>query len=181
MGLRSLLSGLTALWCLLAAPADAADANLTVDLEYGVYTGVLNTATRLNVWRGIRYAAAPVGKLRWQAPQTPATDRTVVVANAFGPTCPQSFPSFPTTANTFVAGNEDCLNLNVYSPVRSTDALLPVMVWIHGGGYGLGDGKQDLSAFINTNDNALVAVAIQYRVCLGPYLGEALLTCDIAS
>jgi carboxylesterase type B len=62
-------------------------------------------------------------------------------------------------------GDEDCLFLNVYSPTTGTDKQLPVLVWIHGGGYGAGNAAQDMSEIINANQNAFVAVAIQYRVC----------------
>jgi carboxylesterase type B len=108
----------------------------------------------------IRYAAPPVGVLRWQAPQTPSTNRTIVTANTFGSYCHQVFSSYPGAP--FYVGNEDCLFLNVYAPTGGTN--LPVMVMIHGGGYGEDDGTQDMSGFINTNDNALVVVTIQYRL-----------------
>jgi carboxylesterase type B len=167
---KSFLPCLSASLCLVAG-AEAQGTTtpgLSVDLGYAVYTGVRNITTGLNVWKGIRYAAPPVGKLRWQAPQTPTASSTATLAATFGPACPQSLPSFPST--TFVRGNEDCLFLNVYSPTlndsTSTDTAtgLPVLVWIHGGGYGEGSGQQDMAAFINTNGNGLVAVTIQYRV-----------------
>lgn len=110
----------------------------------------------------IRYAAAPVGTLRWQEPQAPTTNRSMIIANTFGSPCPQSFPQFPGAP--FWPGNEDCLFLNVYAPSNGTN--LPVVVTIHGGGYGQGDASQDMSAFINTNENKLIAVTIQYRVYL---------------
>jgi carboxylesterase type B len=62
----------------------------------------------------------------------------------------------------FIPGNEDCLFLNVYAP--SDAKSLPVLVWIHGGGYGYGDGTQDMSEIIAANGNGFVAVTIQYRV-----------------
>lgn len=132
---------------------------------------------RCKVWKkrsslishdSIQYAAAPVGALRWQAPQTPATNRTVVLASEFGPYCPQSLPAVSDT--TLILGDEDCLYLNVYASASlasgSTNSTgLPVLVSIHGGGYGEGSGQQDMSAFVNANDNDLIAVTIQYRVC----------------
>lgn len=84
-------------------------------------------------------------------------------ANEFGPACPQNFPSVPGVP--FIPGDEDCLFLNVYAPPNAQD--LPVLVWIHGGGYGLGDGTQDMRAIINDNGKEFIAVTIQYRVrCL---------------
>ena len=62
----------------------------------------------------------------------------------------------------FIPGDEDCLFLNVYAPANAKD--LPVLVWIHGGGYGMGDASQDMSEIIAANDNGFVAVVIQYRV-----------------
>ena len=70
-------------------------------------------------------------------------------------------------------GNEDCLFLSVYAPQNKTN--LPVLVWIHGGGYGMGQGNQDLSSIINTNNNSFIGVAIQYRVslyCRQPFMWQ---------
>jgi carboxylesterase type B len=61
--------------------------------------------------------------------------------------------------------SEDCLFLNVQSPANASN--LPVLIWIHGGGYGAGNGRQDFSDLLNTNGNNFVVVSIQYR--LGPY------------
>jgi carboxylesterase type B len=58
--------------------------------------------------------------------------------------------------------SEDCLFLNVQSPANASN--LPVLVWIHGGGYGAGNGQLDFSDLLNTNGNNFVAVAIQYRL-----------------
>ncbi|KAK3381983.1 inactive carboxylesterase 4 [Podospora didyma] len=136
---------------------------LTVDLGYSLYTGVYNSSSELNVWKGIRYAAPPLGALRWQSPQSPSVDRRVVLASSLGPACPQSLPSHPGAP--FIPGNEDCLFLNVYAPAGlSTNSSAPVLVVIHGGGYGLGDGSWDMSAFINSNANALLVVTINYRL-----------------
>ncbi|KAK3349475.1 inactive carboxylesterase 4 [Lasiosphaeria hispida] len=135
----------------------------SVDLEYGLFTGIFNSSSGLNIWRGIRYAAPPLGPLRWQKPQIPAANRSLTAANAFGPACPQAMPAIP--GMPFVPGNEDCLFLNVYSPaLKPSNSSLPVLVVIHGGGYGAGDGRQDMAPFIGANGNDLVAVTIQYRL-----------------
>lgn len=115
----------------------------------------------------IRYAAAPVGSLRWKAPQPPPVNRTLVVADAYAPRCPQAlnagsiYPLFP--------GDEDCLFVNVWRPSPTPGQNwgadgLPVMVYIHGGGYGLGNGAVDMTAFLNSTSADIVIVAFQYRV-----------------
>ncbi|THX35267.1 carboxylesterase type B [Aureobasidium pullulans] len=136
---------------------------LEVDLGYEVYEGYSNQTTGINIWRGIRFAAPPTGSLRWQAPQVPAENRSQTIqANAFAPQCPQSsFNAYGRTGASMLS-DEDCLFLNVYAPENATN--LPVLVWIHGGGYGLGNGQQDMQAIINTNNNSFIAVAIQYRL-----------------
>ncbi|GAB7352186.1 hypothetical protein MBLNU459_g2664t2 [Dothideomycetes sp. NU459] len=138
---------------------------LSVDLGYQVYDGFANTTTGLNVWKGIRFAAPPIGSLRWQAPQAPLMNRSETAnASIFGSQCPQSAlstdgaPSFLKSS----FASEDCLFLNVYAPPNADN--LPVLIWIHGGGYGVGNGQQDLSAIINTNNNSFIGVSIQYRL-----------------
>ncbi|KAH0282528.1 carboxylesterase type B [Aureobasidium namibiae CBS 147.97] len=141
--------------------AATTDVGLSVDLGYEIYEGYNNQTTGLNIWRGIRFAASPTGSLRWQAPQVPAENRSQIIqATSYAPFCPQS--SFSGYGLFNMAGDEDCLFLNVYAPENATD--LPVLVWIHGGGYGLGNGRQDLSEIINTNNNSFIGVTIQYRL-----------------
>ncbi|CAF9926636.1 MAG: hypothetical protein HETSPECPRED_006377 [Heterodermia speciosa] len=143
-------------------PYQYASNDLLVDLGYEQYQGVHDEGTGLNTWKGVRYAAAPIGALRWQAPQAPLINRGEVLrADALPPRCPQS-PAAPTGPDFDFTGNEDCLFLSVYAPPNKTN--LPVLVWIHGGGYGLGQGDQDMSSIINTNDNSFIGVTIQYRL-----------------
>lgn len=152
--------------------ATASQPGPVVDLTYAVYAGVFDSASGLNIWKGIRYAAPPLGSLRWQAPQAPEVNRTLVplVADTPGPACPQVLSAKPGASAVFIPGNEDCLFLNVYSPAAASNGsagvigYYPVLVVIHGGGYGLGDASQDMADFINTNGNSMVVVAIQYRV-----------------
>lgn len=143
---------------------------MTVDLGYATYQGYRNASTDLNTFLGIRFAAPPTGANRFQKPQPPVQNlSSVIQADTYAPTCYQS-PSGSTMinpANQTLAA-EDCLFLNVWSPASSstnnTSGGLPVFVWIHGGGYGAGSGRQDLSTLINTNNNSFVGVTIQYRL-----------------
>src|SRR5438132_8066563 len=86
---------LLVLTTLLTTPTTAL--NLTVDLDYALYRGTTNTTTSIISWKGIRYAAPPTARLRWQRPQPPpgANRTTVVVADSFGNRCPQAMPSIP--------------------------------------------------------------------------------------
>ena len=88
----------------------------------------------------------------------------MIQADEYGPICFQSADS----PGTFIAANqtgasEDCLVLNIWSPSNATGPL-PVLVWIHGGGNGVGNGQQDLSTIIGANNNNFVGVSIQYRL-----------------
>ncbi|RYN56074.1 hypothetical protein AA0117_g13280 [Alternaria alternata] len=154
--------------CLLTAPQVLPASlphtlELAVDLGYGVYRGVHNDTTRLNVWKGIRFAAPPTGNLRWRAPIAPAVSRSGTVnATEFAAECAQALPR-PLNLVSSSSKSEDCLFLNVYAPKVEQTAKLPVLVWIHGGGYGSGNGQQDMSEIVNANDNSFIAVSIQYR------------------
>lgn len=132
--------------------------SLVVQTAYGQLRGT--TDKDVLVWKGIPYAAAPVGPLRFKSPVKPAVWNDVKTAVEFGPTAPQ-------TGSVFTEGgaqDEDCLYLNVWSP--GTDAKKrPVMVWIHGGGFVVGSGSTDLyngAKLSATGD--VVVVTINYRL-----------------
>lgn len=93
----------------------------------------------------------------------PAINRSEVIrADTYPPQCPQSADSTGRPARG-ILGSEDCLFLNVYAPSNASN--LPVLVWIHGGGYGLGNGSAyDLSTIVGANNNSFIAIAIQYRL-----------------
>lgn len=125
----------------LTNTSSSTNSSLQVDLGYAIYEGTTNATLGLNTWLGIRFAAPPTGNLRWQLPQTPTQNRSQVIqANKFALMCPQNpdngneFGQGESTAANDVA-SEDCLFLNVYAPIGAQN--LPVLVWIHGGGYGV--------------------------------------------
>ncbi|WP_299845402.1 carboxylesterase family protein [uncultured Paracoccus sp.] len=164
---------LMALLCLLPAQLAAFEASQPIDAADGTYTGIASGSGRQ--FLGIRYAEAPVGDLRWRAPQqvAPAGE---VKAQAFGARCvqPQDGWNFAPTASTPMTGSEDCLFLNVYGPAEGND--LPVMVWIPGGGFVTGAGS-DYDAHILAETQDVIVVTLNYRLgALGflahPELGE---------
>ncbi|MCE9651117.1 MAG: carboxylesterase family protein [Parvibaculum sp.] len=131
-----------------------------VSVETGELQGVRGDG--LTAFKGIPYAAAPVGALRWRAPQPAAHWQGVRPANAYGDDCMQNrfiFDSAPSSQSM----SEDCLFLNVWTP--SPDAgKRPVMVWIHGGALITGSGSAPVfngSAFAR---KGVVLVTINYRV-----------------
>ena len=106
---------------------------------------------------GIPYAAPPVGPLRWRPPQPPARWHGIRAATRFSPHCPQPRGVFghPSTS-------EDCLYVNVFRPASQLRSNLPVMVWIHGGGF-VGGESDDYNPTALVADGVVV-VTINYRL-----------------
>jgi para-nitrobenzyl esterase len=120
---------------------------------------------RARAWKGIRYAAPPIGHLRFRRPEPPQRWTEVVDATSFGPACPQpTFPNMPLDLG--VPQGEDCLRLNVWasSGTQPGDGK-PVMVWLHGGAYVLGSGSQQLYDGRRLVDGGeVVVVTVNYRL-----------------
>ncbi len=116
-------------------------------------------------FRGIPYAAPPVGALRWHAPEPAAPWSGVLEATHYGPRCPQ-LPSGNGPGST----NENCLYLNVFAPNGlHADAGLPVLFWIHGGGFVNGSGDQHEGSLLARTDHMIV-VSINYRLGIFGFL-----------
>ena len=103
---------------------------LKTHVETGDVEGIAD-GSDLAIFKAIPYAAPPVGELRWRAPQPAKAWEGVRVCDTFGPVPPQ--PTRPGRMEDVM--NEDCLYLAVATPAKSVSDRLPVMVWIHGGGF----------------------------------------------
>jgi para-nitrobenzyl esterase len=111
---------------------------------------------------GIPYAAPPVGKLRWKAPAPPAKWNGVRKATSFGARCMQS-RVYSDMVFRDRGGSEDCLALNVWAPSVGKTAL-PVMVWIHGGGFAAGASSEPRQDGGNLAKQGVVVVSMNYRM-----------------
>lgn len=133
----------------------------------------------LGVFRGVRFAEAPIGSRRWRNPEPVAPFSGVVATRQFGPNCFQIGSEFLVDTSLTQNLSEDCLTLNVWTPTANASANLPVMVWIHGGGNNTGAGSQASfdGADLARQENVVV-VTINYR--LGPmgYLAHRLLNAE---
>jgi para-nitrobenzyl esterase len=118
-------------------------------------------------FRGIPFAAPPVGELRWKAPQSPASWDGVRDASEFGPICPQLAGTMEGLTGGQAAApdpmSEDCLTLNVFTPGVDGEQR-PVMVWIHGGAFATGSGRIPWYSGHNFARDGVVLVTINYRL-----------------
>lgn len=142
-----------------------------VQTKYGLVRGIEKEGYTL--FKGIPYAAAPVGELRFQRPQPPVPWSGVRECNMWGPACPQKCSH--TSGGTPWAGefyykdypprmDEDCLYLNIWTPAETGEDKLPVMMWIHGGGAQEGFGYElefDGEALCRQK---VILVTINYRL-----------------
>ena len=133
-----------------------------VETESGPVVGLPGRDRSVTVFRGIPYAAPPVGELRWRPPQPPEPWTEVRRAHAFGPVCPQ--PPSPELDGTDLPMSEDCLFLNVWTGADSAEERQPVLVWIYGGGFRVGTGSNPRYDGENLARKGLVVVTFNYRL-----------------
>ncbi len=160
MEIRKLYAVAAALVLLLFAYAPIACAQdpYRVATASGEVDGLLEGGVR--VFRGIPYAAPPMGSLRWRAPQPPASWRGVRPAFTFGRACPQP-ASKDIPLNDM---SEDCLTLNVWEPGRRSGTRLPVMVWLHGGAFETGSARMPIYDGANLARRGVIMVTLNYRL-----------------
>jgi para-nitrobenzyl esterase len=133
-----------------------------VQTESGTLSGVSEGG--LSVYKGVPFAAAPVGDLRWRPPTDVVPWTGARKADAFAPACMQEGVSMPGETPPVVS--EDCLYLNIWTPAKSVQERLPVIVWIYGGGYINGSASMPLYWGDRLAQKGVVVVTIAYR--LGP-------------
>ncbi|GJJ10761.1 hypothetical protein Clacol_004989 [Clathrus columnatus] len=152
---------LTSLVAVLGAAATASQSSI-VDLGYSVYEGITQSNGQ-NQFLGIRYAAPPLGDLRFRAPQPPLTTTGVQPATKFGCSC------FGVAQGLAEGLSEDCLFLNIWAPSGATpESKLPVFFYIQGGGYRANsNANYNGSELVQFTENKMIFVALNYRV--GPF------------
>jgi para-nitrobenzyl esterase len=138
--------------------------SLTASTEQGVVHGKTIDDGKVKAFLGLPYAAPPVGDLRWKAPMPPTAWKGVRDATQFDHRCEQ-WPIWADYLFLDPGPSEDCLYLNVYAPADATAASkLPVMFWIHGGGYTAGAGSEPRYTNSALVPRGVVLVTINYRL-----------------
>lgn len=167
--------------CLFQSCQSAQNIETIVSTEKGEVEGDYNSKTGTYIYKGIPYAKAPEGDLRWKAPQPADGWKGTFDATEFGPICMQGNPvPFSMWTQEFIApgGNmsEDCLNLNIWTKEGSADAKRPVIVFIHGGGFSSGSGSVPIYDGEKMAEKGVVFVTINYRVGILGFLAHPELT-----
>jgi para-nitrobenzyl esterase len=152
----------------MSATAGAFGLETLVKLDSGWVSG---TGVAVRSYKGIPYAAPPVGDLRWKPPQPLKPWNGIKGANEFMPSCPQT---------EIIPGrqNENCLGINVWTPERLANAKLPVMVWIHGGGFVIGSGSQSVYDGTALASKGVVVVTFNYRLGVLGFLAHPQLSAE---
>ena len=154
----------------------------TLHLESGLLTGMPGSDPAVQVYKGIPYAAPPVGALRWHAPQPPPPWEGVRKADTFAPGCIQQVAgSRPPWTEEFMhqgSISEDCLYLNVWTAEKDAGELRPVLVYIHGGGFSEGSGSVAVYDGEELAKKELVVVTVNYRLGVLGFLAHPGLTAE---
>jgi para-nitrobenzyl esterase len=151
-----------------------------VRVEQGLLAGTNGSSTDVRVYRGIPFAAPPVGDLRWKAPQPAAKWQGLRQAAEFSNACWQT--PYPAAAAIYQAKlpalSEDCLYLNIWTPAKSPKGKLPVMVWIHGGGFTRGYGGSRAYDGEALARKGAVIVTINYRLGIFGFFAHPALSAE---
>jgi para-nitrobenzyl esterase len=148
------------MWCAVALAADP------IKTEGGLLQGSVEDGLR--IYRGISYAAPPIGDLRWKAPQAAAKWDGVKPADQFGRACIQTNAAI----KDLLSPSEDCLYLNVWTPAKSENEKLAVMVWIHGGGFTAGTPAETTYHGEWLAKKGVIVVSVGYRLGVMGFLAH---------
>ncbi len=164
---------LAALSLTVVLPAFAAQDH--VKTASGILEGTGPQASGVREFKGVPFAQPPVGNLRWTAPQPVAAWKGVRQAKEFGPRCMQQ-PIFGDMGFRSNGMSEDCLYLNIWTPAKSGNEKLPVMVYFFGGGFRAGDGSEPRYDGESMATKGIVAVTVNYRLGVFGFLAHPELT-----
>ncbi len=145
-----------------AAPDSSSSAAPVVQTDAGAIFGIATDSMR--VFHNIPYAAPPAGDLRWRAPAAVQPWTGVRDGSEFSASCPQKVTQDQKTVKPVIS--EDCLYLNVWTPARNNGEKLPVMVFFHGGAYGITAPSGSLDYYNGSSlaDQGVVVVTVNYRL-----------------
>jgi len=168
----------TALLLAAALPLAAA-INDPVRVEQGQLSGIPGTDPSVRVYKGVPFAAPPVGDLRWRAPKPAADWAGVRKADQFSATCMQTpYPEGSLYRSEPQPVSEDCLYLNIWTAAKSASEKRPVMVWIHGGAFTRGSGSTKTYDGENFAKKGVVLVTINYRLGIFGFFAHPELTME---
>ena len=129
-----------------------------IKVEGGLLSGAVENG--VTVYRGVPYAAPPVGELRWKAPQPPPKWQGIRSATDNAAPCIQSNRAI----SYLPAPSEDCLYLNVWTAANAPSERLPVLLWVHGGGFTAGAAAERLFGGEHLAKKGVVVVNVEYRL-----------------
>ena len=151
--------------------------------ENGLVRGLPSQDARITVYKGIPFCAPPVGKNRWRAPQKCEDWEGIRNAFEYGPIAIQDTPGLGTDiyckewhVDPDIPMSEDCLYLNVWTPAKSPDEKLPVLIWIHGGAFQWGYTAEMEFDGERLAKRGVVVVSIAYRLAVMGFLAHKDLT-----
>ncbi len=149
----------------------------TVRTQQGLVSGTLTPSGDVRIYKGIPFAAPPVGDLRWKAPQPAADWKGVLACDKFPASAMQPPPvPFFVWSKEFMAPmeplSEDCLYLNIWTAAKQPDEKRPVIVWIHGGGFVSGAGACPIYDGEGLAKKGVVFVSINYRLGIFGFLAH---------
>ncbi|HPY61472.1 MAG TPA: carboxylesterase family protein, partial [Methanospirillum sp.] len=153
--------------CILLLSCNEKPLSTLIETDAGTIEGTIENG--IKVFRGIPFAAPPVGDLRWKEPQPVKPWEGVLKTVEFGPACPQP-QNLPQS--------EDCLYLNVWTPAKYPSDKLPVMVWIHGGGFSMGAPLESTYFGEKLTQEGVIYVSVAYRLGVLGFLAHPELSAE---